>query len=145
MSIKSDVMAELETVGTKSKPTSQDISVNLVHAYNVATLGEAYFKKAREKAKDTLLKAFSDIQKEKVSDLVVNTKMNETGDVVSLIENDVYTLQVRSKNGATYLDMPALKTTLAKKYKLTTDQIEALIDECTDRRDPTLSYEVVER
>jgi len=145
MSIKTDVNKELEAIGTSSVPASQDVADKLIHEYNVATLGESYFKKRRDKAKTTLLNAFTQMQKDKIDGVIISTKRDEVGTSATLIESSAYILQVKSKNGAEFVDMQALKVTLARKYKLTTQQIEELITECTDRRDPSLSYEVVER
>jgi len=146
--IKASVMKALEKIGTTNGhavPTSQDPSVALVHEYNIATLGESYFKARRAKAKSSLEKSFNDVQKKQVDKLIVSTKQNEVGDSVVLIENNTYILQMKTKVGASFLDVQQLKVELMREHKMTALQVEALIERCTDRREPSKSLEVVER
>ena len=62
-----------------------------------------------------------------------------------MFETEPYTVQVDLKNGASFLDVSLLKITLMKKHKMKADEVEALIEACTDRRDPSQSWKVVER
>lgn len=138
-------MDKLGTIGKHAQPESQDPMVPLLHEYNVSTLGESYFKARREKAKKALDKALDAQHRKKISDCVVSVKKNEIGESVSVIETDPYIFNVEIKNGASFLDTAALKTTLMKDHKMTALQVEALIEQCTDRREPSQSWRVVER
>jgi hypothetical protein len=46
------------------------------------------------------------------------------------------------KNGASFLDTQKLKVELMKSMKAT--EVEALFERCTDRRDPSQSWKVIE-
>lgn len=146
--IKQNATAALEKIGNTGNhacPQSQDPSVPLQHEYYVATLGEAYFKKRREVAKSKLEKSLGKVQLKKLEDAVVGVKRDEVADTCTLIEADQYITSVDIKNGASFLDTAQLKVTLMRDHKMKATEVEALIEKCTDRRDPSKSWKVVER
>lgn len=147
--IKAAVMKALDKIGATNghaTPVTQDPSVPLVHEYNVATLGESYFIARRKKAKERLEKSLNELQIKRIDKLVDETAKNEAGDSAVIIENDPYIVTMETKMGASYLDTAALKVALMQApYKLTALQVEALIEQCTKRRDPSKSWKVTER
>lgn len=148
MSIKDAVMKALDKIGNTnghSAPQSQDQIVAVIHDYHVATIGESYFKARRDKAKKLLEKSIGVDTSDKLTKEIASVKRNQQGSTVEAFTTDPYSVQIELKNGASYLDVAKLKVTLARKFKLTTDQIEELIEESTDRRDPSQSWKVTER
>lgn len=146
--IKQKVMGALDKIGRTNGhnvPESQDPSVPLQHEYYVATLGEAYFKKRRDKAKTALEKSINDIGKKKLDKAIAGVKENEVADTCTLIESDPFITSVDIKNGASYLDPALLKVTLMREHKMNATQVEALFEKCTGRREPAKSWQVVER
>lgn len=145
---KTKLYAAFDKIGTSNgtrAPATQDTAVPMLHEYAVATAGESYFKKRREVAKKALERNLTDMQSATIDKTVAATKKNEVVNSCTLVETDPYSLVVDVKTGASFLDIAKLKVTLAKKHKLTTDQVEELITECTDRREPSQSWKVVER
>lgn len=148
MSVKQKLFAALEKIGNTnghSCPENQDPAVASLHEYYVATDGEAYFKKRRENAKKKLEKDLSAPLKKKLDKSVSDVKDSEVANTCTLIETEPYVLSVDIKNGATYLDVPKLKVALMRDYKMNATAVEALIEKCTDRRDPSKSWKVTER
>lgn len=148
MTIKQKLFAALDKIGKTNGhgvPTSQDPSVPLIHEYHVTTLAESYFKKRRENAKKSLEKALTAPQKKLLEDGVVSVKKNEVADSVTLGETDPYILSVDVKTGASFLDVQQLKVALMREHKMDATKVEALIESCTDRRDPSQSWKVTER
>lgn len=148
MTIKEKIVGALDKIGHTNGhavPPVQDPIVSDIHEYNVATIGESHFKARREKAKKKLEGHMSDLHKKELTKAIVNVKKNEQGETVSMFETEPYTVQVDLKNGASFLDVSLLKVTLMKKHKMKANEVEALIEDCTDRRDPSQSWKVVER
>jgi len=146
--IKAKLFAALEKLGKQnghSAPTSQDMAVGKLHEYYVSSHGEAYFKKRRELAKKELDKFLTQIQQKKIMDTVVSVKRTEVADTCTIIETDPYIFSVDVKNGASFLDTGALKVALMRDHKMNATEVEALIEKCTSRRDPSQSWKVTER
>lgn len=146
--IKAKLFTALDKIGNSNghaAPASQDPVVPSLHEYYVATHGEAYFKKRRENAKKCFDAILNDQQKKRLEKIIAETKTSEVGDSCTLVETDPYVLSVDVKNGASFLDVSLLKVTLMREHKMNATQVEALIEKCTDRRDPSQSWKVVER
>lgn len=146
--IKAKLFGALDKIGNTNghaSPASQDPAVPALHEYFVATHGEAYFKKRRDAAKKALDGVLSDQQKKKLTAAVTGVKQNEVADTCTLVETDPYVLSVDVKNGASFLDVQQLKVTLMREHKMDATKVEALIESCTNRRDPSQSWKVVER
>lgn len=148
MSIKAKVMAALDKIGNHNghaAPTSQDPLVPLLHEYYVCTDAESYFKKRREVAKKKLEKELTPAHTKALDKVIKGVKDNGVGDTALILETDPYFLNVECKNGATYVDLPALKVKLLTEHKMNATVVEALIEGVTLRRDPSQSWRVVER
>lgn len=148
MSVKTkltDAMDKLGKTNGHTCPASQDPMVPLIHEYHVATLGESYFKARRDKAKKKLDEALTDVQRDKLHKSAKNVIKSEVSESVEISLTDPYTLSVDLKNGASYVDMTALKNTLMKDHHFTADMVEKLIESSTKRRDPSQSWKVTER
>lgn len=148
MSIKQKLFAVLDKIGNTnghSCPESQDPAVPLLHEYFIATDGEAYFKKRREVAKKKLEKELSAPLKKKLDKHVADVKETEVADTCTLTETEHYVLSVDVKNGASYVDMADLKVMLMREHKMNATAVEALIEKCTKRREPSKGWRVVER
>lgn len=148
MSIKTKVIDALDRVGKTNGhacPASQDPLVTTIHEYNVSTLGESFFKKRREIAKTELLKKLGDVATSKVNTLVLRTKKDGMGDKANIIDTEFYDVVVSTKQGATYLDEKALRVELMTKQKMRATEVDELFERCRARREPAVSYEVVEK
>lgn len=147
MSIKLDVTKAFDAIGSEivKAPESQDKINTIVHEYNVATIGESYWKKRREVAKKALEKSFTPVQLKAISDAVLRTKTDEVGDTVNIVETSHNILVLKTKNGATFLDEASLRIVMMRQLKLDATQVDAILEKARDRRDPTKSFEVVER
>ena len=148
MSVKEAAIKAMERIGTSNGhavPQSQDPIVSVVHEYHVATLGESHFKARRDKAKKQLEKSVGVPNADKIDAAVASVKKHEQGTSVELVSTEHYNVQVDFKNGASFLDTQKLKVELARKHKMLSADIEQLFEECTDRRDPSQSWKVVEK
>lgn len=146
--IRTKLFAALDKIGNANGhgvPESQDPAVPLLHEYYVATHGEAYFKKRREVAKKALENTLSPIAKKELERAVTSVKETEMASSVTLTETEPYILSVDIKNGASFLDVAALKVTLMREYKMDATKVEALIESCTSRRNPSQGWKVTER
>lgn len=146
--IKQKVIAALDKIGNTnghSCPENQDPAVALLHEYYVSTDGEAYFKKRREMAKKKLEKEVTPVLKKKLEKAVQGVVENEVPDTCTLTETEPYVLTVEVKNGASFVDMGALKVALMRDHKMNATTVEALIEKCTSRRTPAQSWRVTER
>lgn len=145
--VKQALFASLDKVGNTNGhacPQSQDPIVPYLHEYYVATLGESYFKKRRDNAKKELNKQLTDVQLSKLKKVVDDVSKSRVANTCALVESDHYTLNVDIKNGASYFDVATLKVRLMRDYKMDATEVEALIESCTLRRDPSQSWQVVE-
>lgn len=142
LTFKQSLYAAFDKLGKSNGhnvPTSQDPITSVLHEYHVTTLAESYFKKRREVAKKNMLSKLSAAQ---VARLEKATKDIQPA---TLVESEHYNMQVKPKNGASFLDEAKLRNTLMTKHKLKHEQVEALFNECMGRRDPSLSFEVTEK
>lgn len=147
MSTKSKVIVALEKIGTSNgtkPPVAQDPLNAVIHEYHVSTIGESYFTARRKKAKAALERGINEVRRKTLIDAVKEVKSTEIGEKVTVAETEDYEALVNIKNGSSYLDVGTLKLELLKQYKLTTTQVEALIEKATLRREPSLSWEVME-
>lgn len=146
--IKAAVIKALDRVGYHnghSCPTSDKNHIGFIHEYHVATIGEAYFKKRRELAKKNLEDIINDDARSSLDTAIKRVIKTEVGESVTIEEADPYILSVELKNGASFLDVPALKVTLMREHKMSATEVEALIEKCTKRRDPSKGWKVQER
>lgn len=145
--VKQALFASLDKVGNTNghaSPQSQDPIVPYLHEYYVTTLGESYFKKRRENAKKELNKRLTEVQLTKLKKAADEVAKNQVADTCALVESDHYMLNVEIKNGASYFDVATLKVRLMRDYKMDATEVEAIIESCTLRRDPSQSWQVVE-
>lgn len=126
-------------------PASQDPITAALHEYHATTLAESYFKKRREVAKNKLLKDLSDVQRKKVEKAIADTKKNEQGTAVTLIDSEHYNLTLKPRVGGAFLDEAKLRNELMTTHKMKHEVVEKLFADCQDRREPALSYEVTEK
>lgn len=148
MSVKTNAMSAFDKIGRTGNtacPDNQDPLVSVAHEYHVCTMGESYFKKRREDAKKKLVSSMSPKQSKELVTCVAGVKQNEVADTITLAETAPYIVAVDVKNGASFVDMAALKVTMARKLKLKMTEVEAIIEECTDRREPAQSWKIIER
>lgn len=146
--LKAKLFAALDKIGNQNGhacPESQDPADALIHEYNVTTQAESYFKKRRDNAKAALEKALTDDGKKKLLKSVVSVKTNETPDTCTVIDAAHYSLVVDVKNGASFLDVAALKNAMARKLKMQMTEVEAMFEAATDRREPTQSWKAIEK
>lgn len=146
--MKSILFAALDKIGKTNGhnvPQSQDPLVALQHEYMITTDAEAYFKKRREKAKGLLIEAIGEEAQSRVDKTVATAKKLEVGDTCTVNETDKYTTVLDVKAGASFLDVAKLKVTLLRDHKMNSTEVEALIEACTSRREPSQSWKIVER
>lgn len=135
----------LEKIGVSNGtgvPDSQDALDHAAHALGVANVGASYFEKAKKAAKVGLDHALGEANKSKLKkalDRVAKTGIKEDLEVG---RGQVYAVQAEVKNGASYLDIDALRVELMTTMK--TAEVMALFERHTKRRDPSISYKVVE-
>lgn len=145
---KPSLYAALDKIGHTNGhnvPASQDPAVAVLHEYMTTTLAASYFDKRRDVAKKKMLDTFNDDVATRVLRAVADTKKNATGSAVTLMDGEHYSLVLKPKIGASYLDAAKLRTTLMKDHKMSLDQVDKLMESCTLRREPSLSYEVTEK
>lgn len=146
--IKAAVIKALDRIGYHnghSCPVDETNHIGFLHEYYVATLGESYFKKRREVAKKNLESILNDEATDTLDRAVKRVTKSEIGESVTIEETAVYILSVDLKNGASYLDVPALRVMLMREHKMDATEVEALIEKCTKRRDPSKGWKVQER
>lgn len=142
---KAKIVAALEKIGHANghaAPASQDPMDAVLHEYNVTSIGETHFKKRRDAAKELLIKTMGADAVSKLDDKKAEVKKLETSTSVQLASASSYALAAQIKIGASFLDTQKLKVELLKKMSAV--EVEALIEKCTDRRDPSVTYNVTE-
>ncbi|MBU2051478.1 MAG: hypothetical protein KKH61_21215 [Gammaproteobacteria bacterium] len=135
----------LEKIGTSNgtaPPKTQDRLDLTAHEYGVAAVGASYFDKAKNAAKKVLLDAIGESGASKLAKAKARVVANGSGEDVHVAGGQFYEIIAELKNGASYLDMDALKVDLLKKFK--SDEIEALWAKHTKRRDPSVSFKVLD-
>jgi hypothetical protein len=135
----------LEKIGVANgtnPPDSQDALDKAAHMYGVAAVGASFFDKAKKQAKINLEQAFGEAAKTKLKKAMDRVAKTEVKEDLELGRGQVYAVQAEIKNGASFLDIDALRVELMTKMK--TDDVMALFERHTKRRDPSLSFKVVE-
>lgn len=141
------INSAMEKIGREGKhaaPTSQDPADALLHEYDVATIGESYFKKRREKAKGAMLVVVSPEGNKRIDDAVQKTKLLEQGQTLVVLETQHFTMNLTTKNGATFFDDTAFINSLIRQG-VAREVISKALEEGAKRRDPTMSYTIAER
>lgn len=133
-----------KTNGT-APAASQDAQNAAQHEYLIATFGESYWKKRREKAKNELLKVMSGEAVERLEARTKEVAKSGNGTNVELIDGDNYSTVVEIKNGASFVDTTQLGIILMREHKFTHEQVAKLMEKATDRRAPACSFKTVEK
>ncbi len=143
--LKSKIALALEKIGTTNgtkPPQSQDPIDEQLHEYNVSAMGESYFKKRRELAKKALLKAFGPQNEQRLTKARARVARDEIAEHVMLISGQFFALDGHVKNGASYVDMNELRVELLKH--LDHETVDKIMTNCTKRREPSVTYSVMD-
>lgn len=143
--LKSKVNAALEKIGHTNGTApaeSQDPIDAVAHEYNVASQMASYAEKRKEVAKKALIGSLGGDATNKLENVKAVVAKKELSDTITIASaaNHVVTAQV--KIGASYLDAASLKVELMKK--MGSEEVQALIDRHTKRRDPSVTWVIGE-
>lgn len=121
---------------------SQDPFDALLHELDIAQTITSIGEKRKEAAKDAVTAAFSDAERAQIDKLIADTKTLNVGSTTNIIDAKNNGLDVQTKNGASFLNQTKLKNELSKRFGA--QVADQLIAECTEKREPSKSYIVVE-
>lgn len=145
MSTKIKLAKALDKIGVSNgtaPPESQDTVDALIHEYNICTIGESYFKKRRENAKKLLLKSIGHDAAGRIDEAKDSVKKTEITSTVHVCKGQWYSLEAQVKNGASFLDVAALRVSLKKTFP--SADVDAAFEAAQDRRDPSVTLTAVE-
>jgi hypothetical protein len=135
----------LEKIGVSNgtnPPDSQDAVDLAAHKYGCAAVGSSFFEKAKKQAKAELEQALGLSANAKLTKAMSRVLKNEVKEDIELARGAVYAVQAEVKNGATFLDLDALRVEL--KMKMKSDEVDALFARHTSRRAPSVSFKILE-
>lgn len=135
-------LAKIGKTNGTAPPDTQDALDLAAHRYGVAAIGSSFFEKEKKEAKSVLISALQPATHNRLSKAVKRVVDTGVKDDLELARGQHYAVSIEIKNGATYLDDASLRVELLKKMKST--EVDALFDRHRKRRDPTVSYKVLE-
>lgn len=123
-------------------PESQDAIDAAAHKYGIAAVGASYFDKAKRAAKVELEQTLGVSVNAKLLKAIQRVAKNEVKEDVELARGQVYAVQAEIKNGATFLDLDALRVEL--KMKMKSNEVDELFARHSSRRAPSVSFKILE-